>query len=224
MTLILAPAEEADVLKLAAIYYDSFRYDPYDRALFSDTHKEDAVNYLAEDDLYAIRNDPQTRVIKVTESGTNEIIGYARWEVPFKFESEEAREKAKRPNALPPFPASANGALGTHFQTQLSERKKKYMDTEKDYTLVIIVVSPAYQGKGAGSILLKYGIEKADRDGARIYLTAAAAGYEIYEKKGWKSLDDTIVVDAEQWGLPNGGISKTVCMMRDAVKASGHDS
>lgn len=83
--------------------------------------------------------------------------------------------------------------------------------------LSIIAVSPAHQGKGAGSILLKYGMEKADREGARIYLTASSAGYAIYEKKGWKSLDDTIVVDAEQWGLPNGGVSRTVCMMRDAV-------
>lgn len=134
MPLLLAPVEEADVTKAATIFYDAFRYDPYDKALFANTDKADAINYLAEEDLYAIRNDPQTHIIKVTDSDTKEIVAYARWEVPYTFETEEAMEKAKRPNAHPAYPALANAALGDYFLGQLAEKKKKYMDTEKDYS------------------------------------------------------------------------------------------
>ena len=47
---------------------------------------------------------------------------------------------------------------------------------------------PDYHGRGIGSKLLKWGLEKADQDNLEAYLSASPWGRPLYEKNGFKIL------------------------------------
>lgn len=51
---------------------------------------------------------------------------------------------------------------------------------------------PTYQGRGAGTKLLKWGLAKADHDGVEAYVSASPEGKPLYEKYGF------VVVDSEE--------------------------
>lgn len=42
-----------------------------------------------------------------------------------------------------------------------------------------------YKGRGAGSLMMKYGCDMADKDGLEIYVDASMEGYPVYLKYGF---------------------------------------
>lgn len=71
---------------------------------------------------------------------------------------------------------------------------------------------PSQQRRGAGSMLLKWGIAESDRLGIPAYLEASDEGRPLYEKHGWRSVD-TLVVDFSKWGGPSK--CETQLMLRE---------
>lgn len=65
--------------------------------------------------------------------------------------------------------------------------------------LALFFVHPEYQRKGIGSLLLKWGKNKADEAGAKIWLTSTPQAMPVYEKNGWK-VRDTYEIDLEKYG------------------------
>ena len=47
---------------------------------------------------------------------------------------------------------------------------------------------PDFNGRGIGSKLLKWGLEKADQDNLETYLSASPLGRPLYEKNGFNLL------------------------------------
>ena len=60
-------------------------------------------------------------------------------------------------------------------------------------------MSPQYQRKGLGSLLISEGLTLADRDGARTYIEASPNGLQLYMKHGWGLIDD-ILIDMRPYG------------------------
>ena len=63
-------------------------------------------------------------------------------------------------------------------------------------------------------MLVKWGLQMADCDKARVYLEATPAGQQVYLKFGWKKIDD-IVIDLGEYG--SSGIHVTTVMMRPSA-------
>lgn len=55
--------------------------------------------------------------------------------------------------------------------------------------LDMLGVHPSYKGKGLGSKLLKWGLERADAEGLEVYLSASPEGKPLYEKFGFRIVD-----------------------------------
>lgn len=51
--------------------------------------------------------------------------------------------------------------------------------------LSILACKPARHRSGAGSALLRWGVDKADREGKVAFLEASPAGYPLYRRFGW---------------------------------------
>jgi ribosomal protein S18 acetylase RimI-like enzyme len=51
--------------------------------------------------------------------------------------------------------------------------------------LEMVATDPAYQGKGVGSKLMRWGLERADQDGLEAYLEASPDGVRVYEHFGF---------------------------------------
>lgn len=62
-----------------------------------------------------------------------------------------------------------------------------YMLSKTD--LGILATHPTHHGRGIASQLLKWGLERADRDGLEMFLSASPAGRPIYEKKGFRVVE-----------------------------------
>jgi ribosomal protein S18 acetylase RimI-like enzyme len=101
---------------------------------------------------------------------------------------------------LPPNVHSEEEALGEILQRTVSasirgdlfavfEQMATYHPTEPHWYLPMIGVDPAYQGKGYGGALLKYGLEQCDRDHAAAYLESTnPRNIPLYQRHGFEVL------------------------------------
>lgn len=87
--------------------------------------------------------------------------------------------------------------------------------------LNLLCVHPEFQRRGAGAMLVEWGMDLADGLGLAIHLEASAAGFELYRKLGFRQVE-VAVVKAEDW---DGDHDRSyIAMVRDpkgAVAESG---
>lgn len=59
----------------------------------------------------------------------------------------------------------------------------------------MVATDPKYQGKGAGSLILQWGIERAGQQGTEAYLEASPDAVSLYEKFGFREAGqiDTLI-------------------------------
>jgi GNAT superfamily N-acetyltransferase len=72
--------------------------------------------------------------------------------------------------------------------------------------------SAKYRGQGAASLLLKWGIERADDFDLPAYVEATKAAYRVYTKHGFEEVDN-LNIEISQWG---GEDFFNYCMIRPA--------
>lgn len=65
--------------------------------------------------------------------------------------------------------------------------------------LDILVTHPDSQGRGAGSALLAWGVEQADKEGVVMALESTPAGLSMYKRFGFREVD-VIKADMRQFG------------------------
>lgn len=64
--------------------------------------------------------------------------------------------------------------------------------------VVAVAVDPRAQGRGVGSQLLRWGLERADRAGVFCWVHASAAGAAVFARHGFREVD-RLAVDLDQW-------------------------
>ncbi|KAF2447592.1 hypothetical protein P171DRAFT_518677 [Karstenula rhodostoma CBS 690.94] len=80
-----------------------------------------------------------------------------------------------------------------------------------------LATHPEHHRRGAGRILLHWGVEKADAEGWRTYLDATPVGLKSYERVGFKIVRE-VTFDRGQWG--GEGEDWWACMVRESKGAS----
>ncbi|CAG8309875.1 unnamed protein product [Penicillium nalgiovense] len=160
---------------------------------------------------------PNMHVLKIHDPVSGELATYSRWQFPASFGpslvplSEKAAFLAKDP--IPHAPQQMNKGVFNAFKRLLEDSRKRYT-TENDIILNLLATLPEYQGRGFGSAVLKWGMEKADASQSRIFLEGTPEGVPIYLKHGWKILEE-VVMDYTQFG--GVGQESFFLMMRDPV-------
>lgn len=113
------------------------------------------------------------------------------------------------PSFLPP--ELRLDALASIFDP-LDASREEIMGAEKPFFMLnSLATHPDHQGRGAGSLLLDWGLRKADNEGFVTYLDATQVARPIYEKRGFE-IKKAVEWDRSVWG--GEGVDVHYCMVR----------
>ncbi|CAG9990305.1 unnamed protein product [Clonostachys byssicola] len=187
MALKLRPAALSDVERLTDVFFSGFKKDAVMALCFPE--KPEVRKFWIEGLKEAI-NDPDVHLVAVvaTELPGEPVIAYANWVSP----------NSKANSTRPLYPdAGDDKALAAFYFPYLQAQRMKNMAGRNCWYLAALVCHEDYQGKGAGGLLLRYGLNRADEMGADVYLEASPPGVPIYKRFGFKEIDRVVVLDGQ---------------------------
>ncbi|KAJ0119219.1 acyl-CoA N-acyltransferase [Diaporthe amygdali] len=156
-----------------------------------------------------IDDSPHIHHLKVVDPENElEIIAYAKWEVykngrPDLWKlSQPMEESAKAVDGFGPLREVAHN----YFCTRNGEKGK-----HPHLLLALLVTARQHRQRGAGSILVRWGIELSDKTGLPCYVQASEQGRRLYQQHGFEEID-TVEFNLSEYGLE--GIEKMTEMTR----------
>jgi GNAT superfamily N-acetyltransferase len=211
MSLIVARiTDPADFTDFVRIEHAAFR-TPFSLKIFpTSNHTPEKDRESVEKHVKTLREDPDVTYLKVVDLDTNKIIACCKWRFNLTEKTEE--EQARM---MPPLDTNReeNPALADFFQ-HLYEGRKNLAGGRKMAILHILITDPAHERRGAGGMLIRWGLEEADRYHLPAYLEASDSGRPLYERHGFKARKETWFNLADYGGE---GKERNTHMVRDPV-------
>lgn len=122
-------------------------------------------------------HDPNARFIVVEETSTSPptLFSFAKWIIPMRSDTPRA--------ALPEdWPIDGHPALAN-----MCDVRKSIIANRPHWYLEIVVTEQEHQGRGAGAIITKWRVDRADEDGVECYLDATPEARPLYERFGFRN-------------------------------------
>ncbi|KAI4102254.1 MAG: hypothetical protein L6R37_004504 [Teloschistes peruensis] len=231
MVFEVVAAEPSDIPAIASMHIAAFKEDPIMGHLMPKATYQDQYDYFANFYRKSFAEKQLTGSVfrKVVETETGKLVGFSKWKYAYSLTPEQQAEK-KKLDTKRTYPEGTNVALYEQFFGELDNLRKKNCDEYKDYckppsrhrfamapancytVLHLLIIDPAYQRKGLGTMLIRESLAAADRDNARAYVEASPKGLGLYKKYGWKECDE-IVVDMRHHGGTR--VCSEMCLMRE---------
>ncbi|KAL2009025.1 hypothetical protein VTN00DRAFT_7219 [Thermoascus crustaceus] len=127
-------------------------------------------------------------VVKVAEMpidedrSTMKVVAYSVWQMPGDFAGKSLpKDNFER--------RDANPARMKAFRDSTTRAKKELFNSrfgDRQLNLVMLATLPEYQRRGAGTMLLQWGIDKADAEGLAITLFAGPSAQHLYSRSGFE--------------------------------------
>ncbi|OCK80868.1 acyl-CoA N-acyltransferase [Lepidopterella palustris CBS 459.81] len=161
-------------------------------------------------DLRNTRDEPEVHLLKVLDTDTGKIISCAKWRFNLKERSKEEVEESlpKVPEPLP----DSNVAAEKDFVEYLANSRREWMGGKPFYFMHVLATHPDHHRRGAGAMLLKWGLDQADKAGLPSYLEASDMGRPLYERLGYRPVKETFF-DLSKYGAE--GMERNTAMLRD---------
>jgi GNAT superfamily N-acetyltransferase len=195
MPLEVHPLTEADVLEWTRIHYEAFKPTSVGclwlRKPSDESFRERAAARAS------ILSDPHARVFKCVDTDLDsKIISVAQWSVFDKERPWEEVERGMQPR--PSFPED-NAPARLEFMEGINKSRREIVGTKPHVILEGLITHPDHHRRGAGSKLLKWGVDESDRLGIIGYLEASADGAPLYKRFGYERVGD-IYFDGSKYG------------------------
>lgn len=84
-----------------------------------------------------------------------------------------------------------------------------FAETWTSSDLKLLHTDPIHQKRGAGSMLLQWGVNEADRLGIPSYLEATREAHRLYERYGFREVE-RLAIDLSKW---ESGLTAEVSLM-----------
>jgi len=84
-------------------------------------------------------------------------------------------------------------AVIADFRRQALEVEKENAECSSRLDLVTLAISPAYQRRGVGGLLMNWGLEKAREERVPVVLEATPNGLGLYLKKGFREIGECVL-------------------------------
>lgn len=145
-------------------------------------------------------SDPTVRYMKVVDNDKS-IISIARWHFyPSGYDLTTQLHWELHP--LSPAPRQFNIPLHNHILSVRDSARSSWIPSNKPcWILMHMVTRTSQRGRGAAGILIRWGMEQAEKEGVPAYLEAGVLGKPIYERLGFKQVGDLLEVDMREYGI-----------------------
>ena len=139
--------------------------------------------------------------LKCVDTSTGEMIAGARWRY-VKPKEEGARERTWEEvdaglTVPPPYEESDPDMFAELFKL-FNSNKREILGRRPYYVLDTLVTLPQHGRRGAGSMLVRWGCEKADEAGVEAFLEASPMGAPMYARHGFQPVK-TVELDLRRW-------------------------
>ncbi|ODH48255.1 hypothetical protein GX48_05655 [Paracoccidioides brasiliensis] len=206
----ILPAEPKDSHALAEVEFNAFSVDPVSQVMFGKPTPE-MIDFRAREFVQGMeKKDPRRLYLKAVVSEDDKIIALGVWY--FYRTEEEANDIEVQDAKKKQWPAGVNVEACIDFRENIY-RMRERMRGKRHAFLNVLTTDTAHQGLGAGSAMLKYGIEIADRENLPTWLEGSQKGYPLYRKFGFEDVD-RFAFDLSKYG--GEGERVLVGMLRSA--------
>ncbi|MCJ1392772.1 hypothetical protein MMC18_005643 [Xylographa bjoerkii] len=130
------------------------------------------------------RGDPSSRWIKVIDIETGRLAGAACWHL---YKSNPYAEPSE--DECTWFPPGPDREMANDLMEQFMTPRMTYMGKPHMF-LEICFVHPDFRRRGAGRLLMDWGIAKVDEMGVESYIDATAEGKPLYEAYGFVAANE----------------------------------
>lgn len=221
MDLKIEPPKLEELDRFITIYWDAFEPESanmYLPMIYPNGLKQDLITRLRTRFLHATQGDIGVSCSCAKDASSGEILGVSWWTLEPNPPRTEEQLDAQFTEAY----ASRNAGPDVEgFRAELDHAAFKasfYAEAEtvqdQPYmALRLLAVSPAHHRRGAGTLLLKHGLEKADHFGLPVYLATGVNGRSLYERFGFVYQRDMPLNCFDYGGRSDG---RHWCMLRAA--------
>ncbi|RYP76180.1 hypothetical protein DL771_002004 [Monosporascus sp. 5C6A] len=192
MPLELRSATQEDALRAAEIEALAFAPSAFNSVLFPGPFPPDANEARAAELIQQLREDATMRWLKVVDTDLEgePMVSFAKWHV-YPEKPPPARPRTFGPGSNPQACEMLFGGIDKLRSRLMGERPYVY--------LKLLQTDPKHQGRGAGAMLVKWGVEEAKRLGLPAFLESSEEGHSLYQKCGFRDLE-LQSLDFSKWG------------------------
>ncbi|KAL2842548.1 acyl-CoA N-acyltransferase [Aspergillus pseudoustus] len=196
----LRRAVATDIGQLADVFFSGFRKDGVMSRCFPE---KPSVRQFVLDGLVRDLLDPNVYLVAVVDDSIagEPIIAYANWvgprpPQPLEITDDGTNQPSTSSEGLSLYPADGDDpALASFFFTELRKRRERNMAGRTCFYLAALVCHDEHQGRGAGGMLMRYGVDLAEKTKGDIYVEASPPGVPIYKKFGFREIDRLVVLN-----------------------------
>ncbi|KAJ5707889.1 Acyl-CoA N-acyltransferase [Penicillium malachiteum] len=161
-----------------------------------------------------LNNRDTMRHQKAVDSETGRILGYARWCLPASYEINTDGTPTWPEAQVPAVEAEKEAAIrqaattvvwdpnndAEELSDRVTELKKEVTPKTPHISLEYLAVHPDNQRRGAGTALVKSGIDQANKMGLEIFVHAFKDGVALYNRMGFRLIAELIQDDSAYGG------------------------
>lgn len=184
LTFTVRPATAEDLPQLFDVLNSAFQSSRLDSRVWPASDPESITGQTASIE----KNLAEITVAETgAEGAARTILGWARW-----VRKDEPVASQPRHIVTPDdFPPTGDQDLGVRFFQNNVDKTRAIHGGRAHWFLSILVVRPTAQKKGVGTALMREGVARVDEDGWFCCVNGSAAGVPLYERFGFKTVEDT---------------------------------
>ncbi|EXJ58569.1 hypothetical protein A1O7_05996 [Cladophialophora yegresii CBS 114405] len=197
----LVPASPSDLEAVARVQFEACAKDHGFPVVFPKGPTMTSITHTVQAYEAQMENDLSCHLMVVKDALTGDVASFAVWHF-FPPRSPEDIEEEMLTRDFP-LPNDANRELGNRvIHNSIRKRHEvvaSTIGTNQPYAfLAAMGTCPKYQNQGAASLLLKWGLDRADDRGLSVYVESAPMALRLYKKHGFQEVSD-LALDLAPW-------------------------